>query len=305
MSEPKRHHYLPQFYLENFSKEGKLWVFDRKLDNIRIQTPVNTAVVGDYYSFENEKGEKDTKIEHNLSVVEGYSKPILEKMLRYEKISDEEKKMIIFFLSLMRVRVPKFENEIKRIFRDNNQKLAKEIFTTEEKAQELIDYAISAGHTINGITPKFLLDFIQNGKLIFDIERPASLNLLYPTSVDLSRVIFNMDCHCLIPPSGSNFITTDNPFIINRPPEISFDDDNPLPEGSQLFIPIGPKGCLVFINKGHNSRYIQIRKKVVRNINQMLALGCERLLISGEELLLKSISSIIKSKAPNPRIEPT
>jgi len=63
MAAPKRHHYLPRFYLKRFAQAGKLWVYDRQEDKYRHQTPQNTAVIGNYYSFTTPTGEKNTDLE--------------------------------------------------------------------------------------------------------------------------------------------------------------------------------------------------------------------------------------------------
>lgn len=58
-----RRHFLPEFYLKGFTCDGLLWLYNRERKQIRPQTPHNTAIIGHYYSFENEKGEKDYSVE--------------------------------------------------------------------------------------------------------------------------------------------------------------------------------------------------------------------------------------------------
>lgn len=53
MSKPKRHHFLPEFYLNGFTREGLLCVFDRETGEYRRQAPKNTAVIGHFYAFVN------------------------------------------------------------------------------------------------------------------------------------------------------------------------------------------------------------------------------------------------------------
>lgn len=50
MSTPKRHHYLPRFYLDRFTDRGRLYLFDREEAEHRIQTPKNTAVQTHFYT---------------------------------------------------------------------------------------------------------------------------------------------------------------------------------------------------------------------------------------------------------------
>src|ERR1043165_1464790 len=68
MAKPKRHHYLPEFYLAGFTldgaRESTFTVFDRDECQFREQTPPNTAVRGYYYAVEDEAtGEKSMHVE--------------------------------------------------------------------------------------------------------------------------------------------------------------------------------------------------------------------------------------------------
>lgn len=58
MSNPKRHHYLPAFYLDGFCRDGVLCVFDRERHEYRIQQPKDTAVQGYYYAVTDNDGNR-------------------------------------------------------------------------------------------------------------------------------------------------------------------------------------------------------------------------------------------------------
>ena len=92
MSTPKRHHYLPQFYLENFCQNDGFWVFDREKNEFRQQTPKNTALKSHYYSAEDQDGAKHTEIELLLSRIEGHAKLVIAKLHARDTISKDEKK---------------------------------------------------------------------------------------------------------------------------------------------------------------------------------------------------------------------
>jgi len=80
MNKPKRHHYLPQFYLKNFCKNGFLWVYDRNNNEYRQQTPINTAVKKKYYTTTGPDGRSHNEIETVLANIEGETKHIIEKI---------------------------------------------------------------------------------------------------------------------------------------------------------------------------------------------------------------------------------
>ena len=48
---PKRQHFLSCFYLEGFTKDGLLAEFDRKMNEMQVQQPVNTGVIGYFISI--------------------------------------------------------------------------------------------------------------------------------------------------------------------------------------------------------------------------------------------------------------
>jgi hypothetical protein len=73
MSKPVRHHYIPQFYLKGFCREGEktLWLYDKVTKNLRAQNPSKIAVINNYYTFESINDKKDTSIENEiLSTIE-------------------------------------------------------------------------------------------------------------------------------------------------------------------------------------------------------------------------------------------
>ena len=62
MSEPKRHHYLPQSYLENFSNDGGVWVYNDKDKTIKKIPKLNVAVISHFYTRENKDLQKKIKV---------------------------------------------------------------------------------------------------------------------------------------------------------------------------------------------------------------------------------------------------
>ena len=60
MSQPKRHHFLPQAYLRRFADDrGDLWVLDRKQGIVRRQSPEVTGAERELYTLEDDCGERD------------------------------------------------------------------------------------------------------------------------------------------------------------------------------------------------------------------------------------------------------
>jgi len=109
MSEPKRHHYVPQFYLKGFTEHDSLWVYDLEKREIRQQRPGSIAVKKHFYSVTNEKGERDNSVELALSQAEGAAAPAVAALARGESESEEQRGDLAFFAALMKNRTLEFE----------------------------------------------------------------------------------------------------------------------------------------------------------------------------------------------------
>jgi hypothetical protein len=108
--EPKRHHYVPRFYLEEFaskqegSRTGAFWVYDKQGGEPRLQTPKNTAVQSRFYDLSHE-GEQ-VPVEQMLAEIESDAKPVLQRWGRGET-SRKDIPLLARFLADMYVRVPR------------------------------------------------------------------------------------------------------------------------------------------------------------------------------------------------------
>jgi hypothetical protein len=73
MSDPKLHHYVPQFYLERFTNSnGRFWVFDKKLNRKFCSSPKSLAAETQFYYTSELAGTKHTPlfVEKQFSALE-------------------------------------------------------------------------------------------------------------------------------------------------------------------------------------------------------------------------------------------
>ena len=62
----KRHHYVLQFYLRGFADEdGRFCVYEKGKDPPRVQTPLNTAVIGHFYTFNSRLRERQPQFRYD------------------------------------------------------------------------------------------------------------------------------------------------------------------------------------------------------------------------------------------------
>src|SRR5262249_34594798 len=139
MSAPKRHHTLPQFYLERFCQDGRLWVFDRETGRFRREQPKNTSVIGHYYSVELADGQKETGIESMLAQLEGETKPLLQTLEDRGTLTEEDKMIVALFIGFLFARVPEFERDVSSTFGGLARHWAKITFSTPERTKRLLE----------------------------------------------------------------------------------------------------------------------------------------------------------------------
>ena len=291
---PKRHHYLPKFYLNKFCncKSGFLWVFDRQKNEYRQQKPVNTAVKRRYYTITDSKGIYHNDIEKVLSKVEGESKSILDKIEQHGEIDSEEKTTLAIFVALLYTRVPGFE----RLINSQNEKtikyLSKFSVPNIEKAQEVIKM-FAKGDEQENISPKELLDFVQNENYDVKFSRYYSLRIMYFLTRKLPLYLVQMDWQFWHAPQKGSFITSDNPFVLT-PPEKYHGPFGFITKGAKKVCPLSKTVCLVMCDYGERIIHMNITRKQARCINLLVAMNSDRFLLSKNKNLLESIVKLTK-----------
>jgi hypothetical protein len=194
MAAPKRHHYLPEFYLESFSRDRFLWVYDRTLKKYRKQTPKNTTIRTHYYAIDDGSAARNTEIEQILSKVEGATKPVISKLENIEPLTGDDRYTLAVFVSLLIVRVPDFEEEANDVAQAMIKKRARIGFGKSEAEAEVFlkRYQTHTGKE-PGISAKELLDFIHGDDYDIHVHRNVSLGMMMDLTLKFAGCFCHMD----------------------------------------------------------------------------------------------------------------
>jgi hypothetical protein len=288
MSTPKRHHFLPEFYLNGFTRDGMLWIFDRALNEYRHQQPKDTAVRRYFYSIKKPNGERDVEVEKLLSYVEGKAKPIIDKLDRGEDITPEDRVYLSLFLAVLHSRVPKFEREMNEIVDQAGKAILKYVFPNQE---------IAAGHIRRSAgkltsTPAELVDFIQNERFTITGPRNNAIVMMLKQAPELAKLFNIMDWTVVHAERRASFITTDAPFAFLASEELLRSGKPVLAVGSFEIVkavPLTSRTCLLLGGRGLGFGHTEFNRERVHDINLLLAKECERFVLAVDESLLKSI----------------
>lgn len=228
MSTPKRHHYVPEWYLKLFadSETEFLQIYDKQKKEWRKQKPDQVMVINHYYKqdwapegvdqniFEKGMG---AKIENEASFA--FQRLITEK----EKVSEDDIASILIYLDLQKIRTPKEEKKAKKLYKEHITNVAMQI---PEVAPAL-----------------------KNNEVEIVIKEQARFDYMR-TLVGLHmRYFFSMDWNIVEVAPNCSFITSDNPVTL-----INYEQPPPLETGiglagTSVLFPITPSFLLIMTHR--------------------------------------------------------
>ncbi len=298
MNKPKRHHYLPEFYLKKFADmDGMVWVFDREAKEYRKQLVKDTAIQGSYYTFRGSDGKKHIEIEECFSVIEGKTKPILDKLDRREQINEEEKEILAIFISFQKTRVPEFEKLINESSEKMMKKMNQLIFSSEDRVAAMIQHYETGTGEKTKLQPKELIDFIQKDRYIVKVPREHSLQAMLQQGQAFITYFLQMDWVFVWAPRKSAFITSDNPFSLTSPSNYDpngFYGVGITTPGAKKIIPLTMRTCLIMGDRGGKVLGRMADPRTIRTINLNSAVNSDRFLIARAKPLLERLVQITR-----------
>ena len=115
-NQPRKHHYIPQFYLRGFTKtnsnDGKLYVFDKSRVRSWDSSPKNAAHQNDFYAIDVNDTDDKMFVEKELSNLEGKWSSVLKWVIENESVpADELFDELMMFVAFMYSRTPKIRNK--------------------------------------------------------------------------------------------------------------------------------------------------------------------------------------------------
>lgn len=185
-SDKRRQHYVPKFYLRNFSENNKsVGIYSFKVNKIIEHGSINDNLWEEYFYGE------DAVIENKLAEYEGRWKDIISSIIETEKLPDDERGLTLlrYFILISSARTLKRGNQMNNDYTT----LIKKLLEVEEP--ELLERVMNAGKDGLSIKLKYpALPFMN-----------VAQNFL-PLVIDLKIDI-------LINRSSIDFVTSDNPAV--------------------------------------------------------------------------------------------
>lgn len=289
MSNPKRHHYLPQFYLEGFcNDEGGLWVYNDKDNSIKNLTPINTALITNYYTLEDEDGNKIYELEKMLAEIEGATHPVINKLSNKEQINQEEKEVLALFIALLQSRTPGSIEKLRAMTEPLMEWMVKRYTENEAFLEHIISQA-EEGKGEKCPCKKELKEELSKNPPKIVLTKQAEWSTLFNSAQAIMQIYLKMNWTFLYITEKSSIITSDNPLLMYEP-DI---DIGPYGYGVatptvQKYFPLTKNLALQIGDIGNKVDYKLLNdRKTVRYINESIYVRRKQFVIARDKELLE------------------
>jgi hypothetical protein len=196
MTRPKRHHYVPKWYLERFvdPQSGCLHAYDKTTTKHWTPKPNNVMVMKDYYQQKHVPNGVDPDILERM--LGGWLEP--EAQQAFQKLLNppvnfraEDTSHILAYLALQHIRVPRQAEDAKQTAREVLELLAhqapSEIFPPEAKIA------------------------LMRGEIVISIKDAFRFNFMKMVTMELILYLSRMVWEVSKAEEGYSFITSDSP----------------------------------------------------------------------------------------------
>ena len=215
MSTPRKHHYLPQFYLEGFKiqpQEGKkphIWQIEKSGDQAYYSPAIgDTCCIRDYHSLDIEDENPDHKaVETLLSNLEAEQADITRTIQETKCINVAQVEPLSAFISLMRYRVPAFAGHIEK--------------SLQSMVLDTFKIMYQAG-AFDAPPPELQAEFDSKGiddSLHVSISNWKILKHMFEVGLGAESIglLAEYNYHVYCAKDASFFITSDNPVALYHP----------------------------------------------------------------------------------------
>ena len=296
MSVPKKHHYLPKFYLNEFCSDRDLWVYDLERGECRKSRPKTVAVKKGFYAVQDPDGSRDyAEVEKRLGVVESQAAPMIRKLDKGGRLELRERYALAMFAALLKWRTTTFERQVaefNEVLAD--PEAAKEILAPSVEGVRILLKQIGYSDPELPEMAQMIYEHVHEHGVEYQPGPNARLEQMLQGTHKLGTELVLGSVTVAWEPEGSSFITADNPYMVVSSKEaqdpFTWEEPDIIPPGYESWIPLSARSLLIAGHEELSGRYIRFDEEEVLTANLMIAAQCERFIIAGDEAQLKRVA---------------
>jgi len=299
----KKQHYIPQFYLRNFSQDKEhIHVYDKKIGDkgdFRYQTIIKVAHENNFYTYRTKKGAKEN-LEDFFCQFEGDAAAIINKVRKEHTIDAIEKEKLALFVAFIYSRTPAFKARTEEMHSKMGEKISRMMFQVTPKEWLRKFYKEKEGKNFTDKEIKNLVDFATNSKrskIKFTYPNEYWIKIMLNMGVEVAPIFYGMDWFIFYTKQSYAFITSDNPFLLIPPENYDrFWGVGLLTHKARKVVPLTSDMCLVMgdVSDKPVVKFGEANKDFFRQINKYLILASNRFCFSPEKGKLEKLVKELK-----------
>jgi hypothetical protein len=278
-SEPKRHHFVPQFYLRRWSTDGKVAV--RRRDGRQFLSSVEgVGAINGFYDFETAAGQVSKDVEkYFASEVEAPAATALgfiDEAHRPPSLGSDERRALSRYVAFQMTRTP--ERRAQVLFAEH----VRSFLVGRELTKELMEEFLETEHL--GVVPQpsevqGAFDFAGHQLATIGVpSKEEAMQILLDVASQMAAVL-ELRHWSLAVDRKRRFITADQPVALWHPPsERDAYQGVGLMEAPQIRWPLDPGHCLL-VSKTPRPEVTRLTPTEVRSWNQHAARKCNEYVI--------------------------
>lgn len=312
LSGPKRQHFLPKFYLEGFTKNGMVAVFDRELNEIRVQQPENTCVIGHFYTMEDAAGRKRFELEQLLSENESKASCVIKKLAATEAINADERTDLAIFVALAACRTPDIVDSLKALNSNFIRDVGKRMFADVDEVKTRMRGKPDAPSTEEELEVEAhkLVEYVQNGQYEVKTSHTWAVNRAMEMAFKIAPILAGRDWAVVHRDNEKkSFVTTDAPVRLTTvaPREKSFWGIGFGNTDALVLFPLTESCILAMYGSDGDLKHRTADVEQIRHTNLALVDRCQRFVVGRDEALVRSLTDhlCLASKKWQPKMQLT
>lgn len=217
MSNPRAHHYVPEFFLAGFTPTGSrddlLCVIDQEQVKRWRAKPKEVAHQRDFYRVE-APGLKADLVEEGLGKIEAMSAEVIRKIAESKCLPDGEDFLTLMtFVALMASRTPRVRNVFAKPMVDMMERMGEMMVSTREHWEQTVEDAKRNGVELKGdLSYEKMKDFIENKRYTIEPSQGYHILTLFETMKTICPLLHERNWALLVAREGTGeFICSDDP----------------------------------------------------------------------------------------------
>jgi hypothetical protein len=272
MSAPRKHHFVPKFYLRHFAddRERIAQVCRKSGKVVSVQMISNAAAINHFYTAELPDGTPSADVEKLLGHFETEAAPVVAALARHSfPVSTEDRGKLAMYMAFQLTRGPEFRDFGQRVMTEVSRLILRVAppahirSVTEAQGKSITDEQIAA---------------MRAAPLEVIPHQNESIAAMCKVAPSLADILFReKDWHVLVSDTPA-LLTSDAPVTLwRRPSERSRVEGVGVQTADEILFPISPRTALLLVPAtGRQERVIPMDDALVARINTRVALRARR-----------------------------